>query len=163
MPTALRVLLLEDQPADAELLLHELRRADFDPLAERVETEAEYVAGLDGAPDVILADYTLPQFNALDALHHLQERGLDIPFIVVTGAVSEEAAVECIKEGAADYLLKDRLSRLGQAVERALAQRRMREEKRQAEVALRQSEARYRAISELTSDYAYALGLQADG
>jgi diguanylate cyclase (GGDEF)-like protein/PAS domain S-box-containing protein len=163
MPTALRVLLLEDQPADAELLLHELRRAGFDPLAERVETEAEYVAGLDSAPDVILADYTLPQFNALDALHHLQERGLDIPFIVVTGAVSEEAAVECMKEGAADYLLKDRLSRLGQAVERALAQQRMREEKRQAEVALRQSEARYRAISELTSDYAYALGLEADG
>ncbi len=163
MPTSLRVLLLEDQPADAELLLHELRRADFDPLAERVETEEEYVARLDSAPDVILADYTLPQFNALDALHHLQERGLDIPFIVVTGAVSEEAAVECMKEGAADYLLKDRLSRLGQAVERALAQKRMREEKRQAEGALRQSEARYRAISELTSDYAYALGLQADG
>src|SRR5216684_3175833 len=125
MPTSLRVLLLEDQPADAELLLHELRRADFDPLAERVETEEEYVARLDSAPDVILADYTLPQFNALDALHHLHERG------------------------AADYLLKDRLSRLGQAVERALAQKRMREEKRQAEGALRQSEARYRAISEL--------------
>jgi DNA-binding NtrC family response regulator len=86
--------------------------------------------------DIILADYSLPQFDALRALHLLQERDLDIPFIVVTGSVSEEAAVECMRQGATDYLLKDRLGRLGPAVERALQQKHLRDEKRQAEDAL---------------------------
>ena len=126
MSTSLRVLILEDQPSDAESIVHELRRAGFEPDWRRVATEEEYLAHLDPALDIILADDTLPQFNAPQALHALQRRELDIPFIVLTGTSGEEAAVECIGQGAADYLLKDRLVRLGQAVTRALEERRLR-------------------------------------
>src|SRR5262249_18988797 len=116
----LRVLLLEDSPDDARLILHGLRRAGFEPIGERVETERDFLAHLDPAPEIILSDYHLPQFDALQALRLVQERGVDVPVILVTGAVGEEAAVECLRQGAADYLLKDRLARLGQAVTHAL-------------------------------------------
>jgi PAS domain S-box-containing protein len=162
MPTPLRVLLLEDRPSDAELLLYELRRAGFDVTSQRVDQEEDYLAALDPSLDIILADYTLPQFDGLTALRHLQGRGLDIPFIAVTGMQSEEAAVQCMREGASDYLLKDRLGRLGQAVSHALAEKQVRAQKHEAEAALRESEARYRTISELSSDFAYALTLQLD-
>ena len=125
--------ILEDQPTDAELMVRELRRAGFDPHWQRVEAEPEYCAHLDPALDVILADYKLPQFDAVRALQRLQERGLDIPFIVVSGAISEEVAVECMKQGASDYLLKDRLARLGPAVAQALEQHRLRGERKRAE------------------------------
>ena len=137
MPTPLRVLVLEDRPADAELMVHELRRAGFEPDWRRVETEPDYLAYLDPALDVILADYRLPQFNALRALQLLQERQLDIPFIVVTGSLGDEVAVGFIKMGGADYLLKDRLSRLGEAVKNALEQKRLRAEHKQAVEELR--------------------------
>jgi CheY-like chemotaxis protein len=96
MATSLRVLILEDQPADAELMLHELRRAGFAPVWERVETEAAYLAHLDQSWDVILADYHLPQFDALRALRHVQECGLAVPFIIVSGNLGEEKAVQCV-------------------------------------------------------------------
>ena len=112
MTTPLRVLILEDRPADAELMLHELRRAGFEPDWQRAETEVEYRAALDPTLDVILVDYNLPQFDATRALKLVQERGLDIPFVIVTGSISEEVAVDAMKSGATDYLLKDRLSRL---------------------------------------------------
>src|SRR5512136_2852621 len=105
MSAPLRVLILEDRATDAELMLHELRRIGYEPDWRRVETESDYLTCLVPTLDVILADYTLPQFDALRALHSLQDRGLDIPFIVVTGSVGEEAAVECMKQGATDYLL----------------------------------------------------------
>jgi signal transduction histidine kinase len=133
MSTHLSVLILEDRPADAELMLHELRRAGFDPEWQRVETEADYLTHLQADHDVILADYSLPQFDALRALLLLQERGLDIPFIIVSGTIGEELAVFAMKQGAADYLLKDRLARLGQVVAQALEQKQLREAKRQAE------------------------------
>ena len=137
MTTPIRVLILEDRPSDAELILHELHRAGFDPVWQRVETEADYLSCLDTAPDVILADYTLPQFDGLRALHLLQERGLDIPFIIVSGTIGEEVAVAAMREGTADYLLKDRLARLGPAVAHALEQKRLRDEKQKAEERLR--------------------------
>jgi PAS domain S-box-containing protein len=137
MAVPLRVLILEDSPADAELMLHELRRAGFDPDWVRVDTEADYCAALETPFDVVLADYSLPQYDALRALRLLQDRALDIPFIVVTGSIGEEAAVTCMKQGAADYLLKDRLARLGPVVGHALEQRRLRDEKRQMEERLR--------------------------
>jgi len=143
MAIPLRVLVLEDRAADAELILHELRQAGFDPDWRRVETEPDYLAHLDPKLDIILADYTLPQFGALRALHLLQECGLDIPFIVVTGSISEEVAVECMKKGAADYLLKDRLVRLGQAVTHALENKQLRLEHKRAE------EERERLMTEL--------------
>jgi PAS domain S-box-containing protein len=133
MSEELQVLILEDRPTDAALLVRALERAGMTMRWTRVQTEHEYLAGLDLAPDIILADYSLPQFDVLRALHHLRARNLDIPLVVVTGTVSEEAAVECIGLGAADYLLKDRLTRLGPAVQRALASKRQRADQRAAE------------------------------
>jgi two-component sensor histidine kinase len=135
----LRVLILEDRTADADLMVHELRRAGFDAQWQTAQTREEYLAGLDPPPDVILADYSLPQFDAPAALRLLQERGLDVPFLVVTGSLSEEVAVDCMKQGAADYLLKDRLTRLGPAVRRALEQARLRDDKRRAEEQIKAS------------------------
>lgn len=132
-PIPLRVLILEDREADAELMLHHLRRAGFDPTWERVDTEAEYLAGLTPQLDLILADHSLPQFNSGRALRLLQERRWDIPFIFVSRAIGEEAAVGTMRDGAADYLLKDRLARLGPAVAHALEQKRLRIEKTRAE------------------------------
>src|SRR5437016_4743229 len=148
MTTHLNVLILEDRPDDAELMLHALRRAGFDPEWQRVETAADYLAHLHADVDVILADYSLPQFDALRALQLLQERGVDIPFIIVSGTIGEELAVAAMKQGAADYLLKDRLARLGQVVTQALEQKQLREAQRQAEEALRLKNEEITAMSQ---------------
>jgi PAS domain S-box-containing protein len=124
--TSLSVLLLEDNPDDADLIVYELRRAGFQPTWQRVDSRDGFRAALstsDGPPEILLADYSLPQFNALDALQLLSDGGYDIPTIVVSGAMSEEACVDALRHGAVDYLLKDRLTRLGSAVEHALAQK----------------------------------------
>jgi PAS domain S-box-containing protein len=142
----LSVLIVEDSPADAEILAYEIRKSGFLLSATRVATEAEYLAAIAQAPDVVVADYTLPSFDAMRALELLKARALDIPFIVVTGSVSEEAAVACLHAGAADYLLKDRLARLGTAISRALEERAARLAKAATESELRASEERYRAL-----------------
>ncbi|HEX9438781.1 MAG TPA: response regulator, partial [Roseiflexaceae bacterium] len=151
MLTPLRVLILEDRPDDAELLAHELRRAGFDADWRRAENEPEYLAHLEAPLDLILADYSLPEFDAIRALQLLRMREADIPLIVITGSISEDAAVECIKLGAADYLFKDRLARLGSAVRQALTQQELRSYKRMAEAALQESEERFRAIFHSTA------------
>ena len=133
MPTSLNLLVLEDSPADAELMIEALREAGFDLNFRRVETKEAYLRELDQAPDFILSDYSMPQFTAQDALRLMKERGLDLPFVIVSGCIGEDMAVECMKAGAADYLLKDRLGRLGHAVTQALERKRLIEEKRQAE------------------------------
>ncbi|ETX07312.1 MAG: hypothetical protein ETSY2_11920 [Candidatus Entotheonella gemina] len=148
MATPLNLLILEDLPADIELMVVALRQEGFDPTWKGVETAADYLANLHSSLDIILADYSLPQFDALRALQFLQQRDLDIPLIVVTGSISEEVAVACMKQGAADYVLKERLTRLGPAVRQALEARRLRHEKQRAEAALKDSEARYRALVE---------------
>ncbi len=96
MSRQLRVLLLEDSRDDARLILRELSRAGFEPVGQRVDTEPEFLALLDPALDIILADYHLPQFDALRALSQFRERGMDLPVIVVTGALGDEAAVDCL-------------------------------------------------------------------
>jgi signal transduction histidine kinase len=116
----LTVLVIEDDPLDFEILEHSLNGAGFRLDCRRVETEAEFVAQLKPGIDVILSDYTLPGWNALRALELFRASRLDVPFIVVSGTLSDEKAVECIKLGASDYLLKDRLGRLGPAIARAL-------------------------------------------
>lgn len=135
-----RVLLVEDDAADAELLLHELRRSGFEPEWERVYREHDFREALRRRPlpDVILSDYTMPTFSGLKALRMLRELGVDVPFLVVTGTIGEDVAVECMREGAADYLLKDRLTRLGPAVGRALEEHVLRRARRAAEDALRE-------------------------
>ncbi len=97
---------------------------------------------------MILADYSLPQFDALRALQLLQERGGDTPFLIVSATIGEELAVSAMKQGAADYLLKDRLARLGPAVVRALQEVTERRARQQAEVALRTSEVRFRTMAD---------------
>jgi two-component system, cell cycle sensor histidine kinase and response regulator CckA len=140
----LRVLLLEDRPSDAELIVYELERADFILDWTRVDTEPAFAAALSPSLDVILSDYHMPAFSAPRALELLRERGFDVPFIVVSGSIGEETAIDLLKSGADDYLLKDRLSRLGQAVQRAIDERRLRVAKRDAERALGRAEERIR-------------------
>jgi len=147
-----RMLIIEDYPDDALLMVNEMRRAGFEPLWEQVETREQYLRLLSPDLDVILSDYSLPTFSAPAALDLLREHDFDVPFIVVSGAISEEIAVECMKRGAADYLLKDRLARLGPAVQHALEQTQLRAEKRGAYRALRESERRFRALIEQSAD-----------
>lgn len=104
MLTPLRILILEDSLTDTELMLNELRSSGLKLEWQRVETEPDYLTQLDVGWDVILADYSMPQFSAMRALRLLQQHSLGIPFIIVTGSISEEVAVESIKHGAADYL-----------------------------------------------------------
>jgi diguanylate cyclase len=129
----LRALILEDRETDAELVATELQRAGYALEWRRVDTEAAYLAALDTMPQIILADYSLPQFNALEALRLLRTRSDAVPFIVVSGTIGEEIAVTCLQAGADDYLLKDRLARLGHAVSRALAEQELRQRGRAAE------------------------------
>ena len=135
MNTPLNVLIVEDSADDTTLLVAQLTAAGYALTWQRVETEADYLAQLQTPVDLILSDYSLPQFNGLLAAKLLHERGLDIPFILVTGTIGEEHAVECIKAGATDYVLKDRLERLAPAVRRALREVQERTQRRQAETA----------------------------
>jgi len=130
MPLKLKVLLLEDHPTDAELILHQLRRAGYEPEWKRVETEPDYLTQLEQGWEIILADYNLPDFDGLRALELLRERGLDIPFIIVSSAIGEDKAVAAMKNGASDYVMKDKLARLGPAVERGLQEAALRREKK---------------------------------
>jgi len=146
--TNLRVVVAEDRLSDAELMMAELRRSGFGLDWVRVETPEEFEAMLQPPPDVVLADYSLPQFDAIQALAILAEHAPEVPLIVVTGQLGDEAAAECMKLGACDYVLKDRLARLGPAVEIALQQRRMDGERRQALAALEESEQRLTLVLE---------------
>jgi signal transduction histidine kinase len=137
MPNPLFVLILENDIADFELITHELDRFGFTARYERVERETDFIARLKEKPDVILADYSLAGFDNLRALEILRETGLVIPFIVLTGAVREDRVVECMQKGAADYLLKDRIMRLGPAIQRALEESELRRQKLTAEQAIR--------------------------
>ncbi len=142
---------MEDRREDFELIVLELRRAGFAGRCERVETEKEYLSQLLVRPAIILADYVLPAFGALGALKLLQETELGIPLIVLTGAVSEELVVECMKRGAADYLLKDRLTRLGPAVTGALEETKLRRQKQKTEAAFGKWSERFQRLVETTN------------
>ena len=146
--TKLRVLHLEDNPADAELILIELKRSGFTVTSTRVDNREDFVAALSPDLDLILADYNLPQFDAVSALQVINKAGLDLPFIIVSGGIAEDVAVAAIHMGAADYLLKDRLTRLAPAIHRALEQKEMRAEQRRTADRLVESEARFRRVFE---------------
>ncbi|HEY6227817.1 MAG TPA: response regulator, partial [Verrucomicrobiae bacterium] len=149
----LSILILEDVRSDAELIQHELRKAKLNFDARCAESEEEFVSELNAAtPDVILSDFSLPQFNALAALEILRERKLQIPFVLVTGSQSEEVAVRCIKKGADDYILKESLKRLPSAVLGAIAKRKAENDREVAEQALRRSEDYFRTLIENSSD-----------
>jgi two-component system NtrC family sensor kinase len=160
MENPLKILILEDHADDAELLAAELRRNGLLFEWQCVDSRTDYLASLESPPDLILADYHLPQFTAVDALQELRQRGLDVPVIVVTGYVGEETVAECLKQGAADYLLKDRLNRLGQAVTNALDQKLLRVAKERVEASLQESQERFHRLVDSTEDYIYSYDLE---
>jgi PAS domain S-box-containing protein len=147
----LQILSLEDDPQDAELIQALLEPEDFDFVLTRASTRADFVDALDrGQFDLILADYTLPSFDGLSALKMALERCPDVPFIFVSGTLGEEVAIEALKIGATDYVLKTRLSRLVPSVHRALREARDRLNQKQTEEALRRSEAFLNAAQKLS-------------
>jgi two-component system cell cycle sensor histidine kinase/response regulator CckA len=141
MSTPLRVLIIEDNEDDAALTLRELRRGGYAPAYERVETPEAMRAALEKQPwDIILADYTMPYFNAPAALEVLKEKELDVPFIIVSGSIGEDIAVAAMKAGTNDYLIKGNLARLVPAVERELREAARRQEHKRVEAQLLQSQ-----------------------
>jgi signal transduction histidine kinase len=134
LPNEIRVLHVEDNEMDAELVAQALRKGGFAFTVVVVQTEAEFERQLRlQSPDVVIADYNLPQWKGMEALEVLRRAGLDIPLILVSGALGDITAVECIKRGATDYVLKDGLARLPEAVRRALEGERLLRSRRQAE------------------------------
>jgi PAS domain S-box-containing protein len=148
----LRVLILEDNPDDAELLVRELQRANFDPDWKLVTTEQDYLTYLDPTLDLILSDFSMPGFSGLRALRLLREHRLDIPFILISGTVGEETAVAAMQEGASDYLLKDRLGRLGPAILRAIENRQLLLERRKIDRQLHKTEKQLANILEYAAE-----------
>src|SRR3569832_1405500 len=149
MGQPLEILLLEDSTTDAEIVLRVLKKSGLDFNWRLVSDKNSFVQALETfVPDVILADNSLPQFSAINALKIIHDRSLHVAFILVTGTVSEEFAAQVIKLGADDYVLKDRMSRLPAAVDAAFRQKKAEKEKQEAQQKLIQSEERYRALVE---------------
>lgn len=151
-PVPIGVLILEDNPSDADLMTYALKQSGYAPVVQRVDNERDFLARLDPGLDLIISDYSLPQYSGLHALRSVRGRGLDIPFILVSGSIGEEIAVAAMHGGADDYLLKDRMARLGAAVHQAIGRRRLRREAGQAEQARRESEERFRQITDNIRD-----------
>jgi len=146
MTPPLRILMVEDNPLDAELTLRNLRSAGFLLECRRVETEQDLRASLKQEVDIVLSDYCLPEIDGLRALAIVRETHPDLPFIILSGTIGEETAVEAIKKGANDYLLKDRLVRLGPAINHALEQSRTTRERKRIEDKLRWRTAFFEAM-----------------
>jgi len=141
MNTNLDILILEDVPADAELIQFELKEAGISFAVRWVQNRASYLNALEEfCPDIILSDYSLPSFDGISALKLAGEKCPEVPFIFVSGALGEEKAIELLKQGATDYVLKSRLSRLGPAVSRALQEAKTLKERKMAEEALKKRE-----------------------
>jgi two-component system, sensor histidine kinase and response regulator len=136
----LRALIVEDEPADVELVLSALRRAGLNAVSDVAQTAEEFTELVrKNSYDVVLADYKLPSWNGMESVEILRREGLDVPVILVSGALGELTAVECIKQGAADYVLKDHLARLPGSVRRAVRERGLRQEHQQGQEELARS------------------------
>ncbi len=148
-PGPLRVLLIEDNPDDAELCRRILSKHRSGVHLDVVSTFQEFADRLHSSIyALILSDYNLGKWTAADALNLVHDEKRDIPFILVTGTLGEEKAVECIKDGMSDFILKDRLERLPVSISRALKEKKLRDENRRAEITLRESEAKFRALAD---------------
>jgi two-component system, cell cycle sensor histidine kinase and response regulator CckA len=149
----LNILILEDIPIDAEMIERELQNANIEHNTRRVASKTKFLRELElSSPDVVLADYSLPQFTGLEALKIVRERGTKIPFILVTGMKNEEIAVECLKEGADDYILKSSLRRLPGAIQNALEKRRAEWENERLEEELERSQNQILTIFDSITD-----------
>lgn len=152
-PKKLRILYAEDNSADAELILLQLKKNGFDFHTEVVDTPDSFQDKLRSHHyDLILSDYSMPNWSAMGALEIAQREAQDIPFILISGSIGDEAIVECMKQGVTDYVLKDRPARLPAAVRRALNDKSLRDERIQVEKELRFSEVRYRRLFEAAKD-----------
>lgn len=156
MPTPLRLLVAEDLPPDAELIIEEVRRAGYEPTVTVVDTAGKFLHALDDDPEIIICDYTMPTMTAPDALAILREKAPDLPLIVVSGSMDEATCVNSLRLGAVDYLLKDRLSRLGPAIEHALARREL---DRTARLAEREREATMNILRGLVTNAIAAINV----
>lgn len=167
MDTQLRTLFIEDSEDDAELLLRELRRGGYNVTFERVDTAAAMRAALaEKSWDIVISDFSMPQFNGLAALEILQQSTLDLPFIIISGSIGEATAVAMMKAGAHDYLMKDNLARLVPAVQRELNEAIVRREKKQAEgerdgILIREQKARAEAEAAVRASEESLRALQA--
>ncbi|MCD4775065.1 MAG: response regulator [Candidatus Aegiribacteria sp.] len=158
---SLRALILEDSIDDTELVVRHIRKNGFNIEWDRVQTAADMKTALEtNTYDVILADYTMPQFTALDGLQILQKSGLNLPFIIVSGSIGEEIAVEALKAGANDYMMKSNLSRLCPAIEREIREVKVSRKTILAEKALEESEKKYRLLADNTIDCIWLTDLE---
>jgi len=159
-----RLLLVEDSENDTMLLLRELRRGGYEPSHERVYTPEAMERAMEearGEPyEVVISDYYMPRFRAPDALALLRGLGHDVPFIVVSGKIGEDAAVEIMKAGANDYLTKENMARLCPTIERELKEAEVRRERTRAEEALARSEIRFRRLVEQAADAMFVHDLE---
>jgi len=148
-PQPLRTLIVEDSNNDVLLIIRELKKGGYNPIYERVETAAAMKKSLKNKQwDIILCDYKVPNFNAPSAISLLKEECTDIPLIIISGTIGEETAVECMRLGARDYIIKDNFSRLCPAIARELEEAKVKNKQKQAEEALRKSEEKHRAVLE---------------
>jgi sigma-B regulation protein RsbU (phosphoserine phosphatase) len=155
----IRVLVVEDSEFDARILIGTLKQGGYDPVWRRVESAGTMREALQNETwELVLSDYNLPEFSAPDALRLLQESGLDLPFVIISGGIGEDVAVAAMKAGAHDYLMKGNLARLVPAVEREMRDAEVRHGRRRAEEALRDSELRYRLLWENSTDAVVLMG-----
>ncbi|MCF7762871.1 MAG: response regulator [Verrucomicrobia bacterium] len=148
MATPIRVLIVEDRSADAELVVREMRRAGYAADWKRVETEADFLIALEESWDLLLADFSLPDFSGFSALKLMKEKGLNIPFLIVSGTIGEENAIAALKAGAGDCVMKDRLSLLGPTIERVLREADEKRECQEMQRALVESQKLYYSLVE---------------
>ena len=145
---ALRILFLEDDPYDFEISLVELRRANLEVLPDVVKTRGEFLERLSAKSyDLIVADYRLGGWTGMDALALMKEKGKNLPFILVTGVLGECLAVDCIKQGVSDYVLKDSLARLPMAIRRSIDEIRLQEERKKSDHRPQESEQMFRKLA----------------
>lgn len=160
MNKTIQLLIADDSPADSDLVVRALRKHGLNVIWQRVDTEADFIAALRPDVELVIADYSMPGFNGLRALALVRARSERLPFILVSGALGEDAAVTAMRMGASDYLLKDRLTRLGSAVEHLLAEAELRKERTAALAAQRESEEKFQTLVALSPD---AVVIQQDG